>query len=227
MKFAIVLLGLFALSAAVPQQRGVVQKVEDVVENAISKAHAELDTIVDLVKGLTTSTKNKADGFVSAAKDKINSAIAQAESQISAVVSKGGVVASCAKQNLAELDAFKTIIGKNVGNCASGLSSAIVDFEANISGQVSSLKSAISELVTIVEECTAGGKIEDVICAVTKVKEVESLVHSIITDATSAVEIARGKSSTVVDQVQTCSQETIGQATITINKFVTAVKQCE
>ncbi|CAD7083839.1 unnamed protein product [Hermetia illucens] len=227
MKFAIVLLGLFALSAALPQQRGLVDKVEDVVQNAISKAHAELDTIVDLVKGLTSDTKGKADSIVSAAKDKISSVIAQAESQISAVVSKGGVIASCAKQNLGDLDAFKTIIGKNVGDCASGLSTAVDNFEADISGQIASLKSAISELVTIVEECSTGSKVEDVICAVAKVGEVETLVHSIITDATSAVEVARGKSSTVTDQVQACVQETVGEATITINKFVSAVKQCE
>lgn len=184
-----------------------------------------MDSIVHLVKGLTANAKGKADGIIANAKNEITSKVAELESSISGLITKGGVIASCAQKNLGDLTEFKNTFGKNVESCAGNLGSAITDFETDVLGEVTSLKSAVSELVNIVDECSAD-TLQAVVCAVTKVKQVETLVESIVSDAKTAIETARSKANVTVGQIQTCAQQTVGEATVTVNKFVSAVKQC-
>ncbi|CAD7083836.1 unnamed protein product [Hermetia illucens] len=224
MKFAIVLLGFLALSAAAPQERGT---IDNIVGQAINNAQSELNKIVDQVRDLTSKIQGEADSILSVAQDKINSAIDELESQLNDLIAKGGVTAQCAKQNLQDLEAFKTIIGKNVPNCAANLSTSIADLLGSVSGDIISLKNAISELAPIVAKCAGGSDVEIAICAAANVGPIVSSVVTIASSASSAIKTTSAKAPELIDQVNTCSNQVVGEATITLNKFADAVKQCQ
>ncbi|CAD7083837.1 unnamed protein product [Hermetia illucens] len=224
MKFAIVLLGFVALSAAAPQERGV---VDNIVGQAINNAQSELNKIVDQVHDLTSKIEGEAESVLSVAQDKINSAIDELESKLSDLLAKGGVTAQCAKQNLKDLDAFKSIIGKNIPNCAANLSTSIADLLGSVTDDITSLGNAISELTPIVEQCAGGSDVEIAICAATNAGPIVNSVLTIASNAFSAIGTASGKTPGLIDDVKTCSKEVVGEATITLNKFADAVKQCE
>ncbi|XP_037910299.1 uncharacterized protein LOC119651046 isoform X3 [Hermetia illucens] len=224
MKFAIVLLGFVALSAAAPQERGA---VDNIVGQAINNAQSELKKIVDQVNDLTSKIQGEASSVVSSAQDQINSAIDELESQLNDLLAKGGVTTQCAKQNLKDLDAFKSVVGKNIVNCTATLSTSIADLLRSVTDDITSLANAISELVPIVEHCAGGSDVEIAICAATNAGPIVSNVLAIATGAFSALGTASAKAPELVNQVKTCSQEVVGEATVTLNKFTGDVKQCE
>ncbi|CAD7083844.1 unnamed protein product [Hermetia illucens] len=223
MKLAIVLLGLVALSVAAPQQRGIVQNI---VQQEANKAQAELKNIVNQVNALTNKIQTEADNVISAAKAKIEPAIEELESEINKLIEKGGVVADCAVKNRHDLDAFKSIAFDKLPNCASGLAEDIADVLGGVSGDITSLGTAIADLGLIVSQCSVGGEAAAAVCAATQVGPIASNILTIVGDAISAVGIASGKAPALVADVEYCSTNVVGNALATIGKFSEAVKQC-
>lgn len=157
-----------SIQAAVPQQRGIIDDVEQLVNKAIDKAQSDLDQITGLVTDLTSKVKTEAGNIIAAAKSQIASAIDSAEDVVAGVIVKGLSFALCAKGSIDDLNNLKSTFSKNTEDCAGTLSSSIETFESTVTTDISDLKSSISELVVIIDECGTS-PLKAITCAIGKV----------------------------------------------------------
>ncbi|XP_037913024.1 uncharacterized protein LOC119652781 isoform X3 [Hermetia illucens] len=219
----IVLLGFVALSVAAPQQRGL---IGNALQDQVTNAQSQLSSLQDQVSSLTHKIETDAANVISAAEAKIGPLFSEVESDIELLIKKGGVVADCAVKNRNELDEFKTILGNDLPHCVAGLAETIADLLGDISGDITSLGSAIANLGLIVSQCTSGGDAGAGICAATQVGPIVNNILAIVGNAVGAIGIASGKVPPLISNIEYCAKGVVGNAVTTIEKFGAAVKQC-
>ncbi|CAD7083840.1 unnamed protein product [Hermetia illucens] len=223
MKLAIVLLGLVALSAAAPQERGVVQNM---LQDEVNKAQSQLKSLQDQVSDLKSKIETDAANVISAAEAKLGPMFTDLENEISKLIAKGEVIADCAIKNRDDLAEFKPIVFNNLPTCASGLADDIGAILLGVESDIGALAGAIANLALIAGECAAQGEAGAAICAGSKVGPILGNVLSIIGDAVAAVGIAIGKAPAIVADVEYCASNVVANAVVTLGKFGDAVKKC-